>query len=374
MTRPHVVQVGCVHNLRRLSPAAHIADWPSLAAVASAVADAGARVTVMQASYRNERHHHKGVDFEFVAEASLGVGNWAGLQPLKLAGRVANLNPDIIHVHGLTFPFHIRALCRLGVPVLAQDHATGQHPRLSILYRYGLGRVAGVSFTALEQAGPLRSCGMLPAAIPIYSVVEGSTAFVPGDRNAARLATGMAGSPALLWVGRLDENKDPLTILEAVSHAARELSALRLWFVFHDAPLLDAVRARIAGDPWLAPRVHLLGKQTPEQVELLCRAADIFVLGSGREGSGYALLEAMACGLPAVVSDIPSFRKITGDGRFGRLVPRGNAAAFASAITKMWAAMPSREAVRRHFENELSYRAIGRQLLSAYGQLIAGAA
>ena len=44
---------------------------------------------------------------------------------------------------------------------------------------------------------------------------------------------------------------------------------------------------------------------TRARVEELMRAADIFTLGSHREGSGYALTEALACGLPPVVTDIP---------------------------------------------------------------------
>ena len=45
------------------------------------------------------------------------------------------------------------------------------------------------------------------------------------------------------------------------------------------------------------------------------QAADLFVLGSHREGSGYSLIEALACGLPPVVTDIHAFRTLTGCGR-----------------------------------------------------------
>ena len=61
------------------------------------------------------------------------------------------------------------------------------------------------------------------------------------------------------------------------------------------------------------------------------RAADVFVLGSHREGSGYSLIEALACGLPPVVTDIPSFRSLTAAGAVGALWPCGDARALGDA-------------------------------------------
>ncbi len=95
------------------------------------------------------------------------------------------------------------------------------------------------------------------------------------------------------------------------------LPELRLWCCFGAAPLLPAVEERIAADPRLRDRVQLLGRVPHLRIEQLMCAADIFVLGSHREGSGYSLIEALSCGLPPVVTDIPSFRALTGGARSG---------------------------------------------------------
>ena len=127
-------------------------------------------------------------------------------------------------------------------------------------------------------------------------------------------------------------------------------------------------------DEHLAARVHLLGRVPHEEVETLCRAADLFVLGSHREGSGYALLEALACGLTPVVSDIPSFRSLTGNGAIGALVSVGDVAGFAASIVEQ-AGRPRREArdaVLAHFAATLSPDALGHRLVSAYRALAAG--
>src|SRR4030095_15835086 len=102
-------------------------------------------------------------------------------------------------------------------------------------------------------------------------------------------------------------------------------------------------------------------------------AADFFTLGSHREGSGYALTEALACGLPPVVTDIPSFRAMTGRGAVGWLWPSGNAHGLCDALLAA-ASQPRallREQARQHFERELSFKAVGRKLNAAYAKLIA---
>ncbi len=372
MTLLHVVQVGCGPHPKGLGGAALLQAWPSLGLLPSAIAAAGAKVTVLQAARADETLERDGVAFRFVAEPWLGRRNWGGLRPARLARVAQSLKPDIIHVHGLHFAFHTRALCRLGVPVVVQDHAGDPGARLRRLHRYGLAKIKGAAFTAAAQADPFRRAGILPAEAKIFAIAESSSTFCPGDRAAARAATGLFGDPALLWVGRLNHNKDPHTILNAVARLAAERPQVHLWMCFHEAPLLNAVRAQIASDSALAARVHLLGEVPPARIELLCRAADLFVLGSQREGSGYALLEAMACGLPAVVSDIPSFRQLTGDGHVGALVQCGDAAGFAAAIADL-AARPAsalRAAVQAHFEAELSFAAIASQWMQAYRLLV----
>ncbi len=62
------------------------------------------------------------------------------------------------------------------------------------------------------------------------------------------------------------------------------------------------------------------------------RAADLFVLGSHREGSSFALIEALATGLTPVVTDIPSLRALTGNGAVGALWPCGDAGALDDAL------------------------------------------
>jgi len=157
-------------------------------------------------------------------------------------------------------------------------------------------------------------------------------------------------------------------VLDGVSAAAPLLPELRLWCCFGVAPLLDQVERRVDGDERLRERVRLLGRVPHARIEQLMRAADLFVLGSHREGSGYALIEALACGLPPVVTDIPSFRALTADGAVGKLWPCGDAPALAAALkaAAQQTGGEARRAVRAHFERELSCAALGRKLAAMY--------
>jgi glycosyltransferase involved in cell wall biosynthesis len=351
-------------------PAAQLlAAWPTLVDVADAAARAGVAVSVVQASLHGERLEQNGVHYSFLpfsAKAPARPG-------AALAQQLAELRPDVLHVHGLGFVREIASLAELvpHVPIIVQDHASAPpHWWGRARWRRGLARAAAVAFCAREQAQPFVAAGVLAAATPVYEIPESTSRFSPGDRQEARRATGVSGEPALLWVGRLDENKDPLTVLAGVSAATASLPDLRLYCCFGTGPLLEAVRARIAADPALRSRVQLLGQVPHERVEELMRAADLFVLGSHHEGSGYSLIEALACALPPAVTDIPSFGALTGRGAVGRLWPCGDAGALAGALEALWRAGPAgRPAVRAHFEEELSFAAVGRKLAAMYAQV-----
>jgi glycosyltransferase involved in cell wall biosynthesis len=227
-----------------------------------------------------------------------------------------------------------------------------------------------VTFTARAQADAFKAAGILRPELPVFEVIEGSSTFTTGDQSAARAATGLSGDPCLLWVGNLDANKDPLMVLDAVAAAVGALPNLRLHMCYRYAPLLEAVRSRIAA-PALAGRVTLHGEIGYPQIEAHFRAADFVVQASHAEGSGYGVIEALACGTTPLVTDIPSFGRITGDGEFGALVPLGESGALARAIED-WSRRDRallRRRAREHFERSLSFEAIGRQLLSAYRQL-----
>jgi glycosyltransferase involved in cell wall biosynthesis len=365
-----VVQISFFTDTQGRSPEQLLRAWPTLVQVAQAAAGAGLAVEVVQASPHRQILTQGGVRYHFLP---FGPAARASVHSEALTVRLTDLAPDVLHVQGLDFPRDVLFLARTmpGVPILLQDHANRPAPLWRrALSRRGLAAAAGVAFCAREQARPFQRLGLLPSHLGLYEIPESSCDFSPGDRSEARRLTGLHGDPALLWVGHLDANKDPLTVLEGVALATRQLPGLTLWCCFGSAPLLAQVQRRIATAP-LAGRVHLLGSVPHGEVELLMRAADAFVLGSHRESTGYSVMEALACGLPPVVTDIPSFRMLMGAGEAGALWPCGDAQQLHAALLRVAAAPEGllRTTARAHFKRTLSAGALGARLAAAYQDL-----
>ena len=344
--------------------------WPSLANIAEAVGSSGTRVSVIQAAPRPDDVKRNGVDYHFACIDEPGEP-MSGVR--RLAGLVRDIKADVLHVHGLGFAGQAFAVSRSlpRLPIVFQDHAD-RPPRWwrRAQWRRWFAVASGVAFTAPELAQPFTSAAMFPPRARVFAIPESSSRFTRGNRAAARAGTGLHGDPCVLWVGHLSRGKDPLTVLDGIAQAVSRLPALQLWCAFGSAPLLAAVQWRIDRDPRLAGRVHLLGKVSHARVEALMRSADLFVSGSLGESCGYAVLEALACGVTPVVTDIPAFRALTADGAYGSLWPCGDAARLAESLVHATAKRPAPEQVRGHFDAALSFAAVGRRWADAYEQVL----
>ena len=375
-----VLHVSCFRDPEDRGPDALLSEWGTLTGVAAGVRDAGAAVAVVQAAAADAEVESEGVRVHFVREPHPPGVRWilprATPLPFRISRMIARLRPELLHFHGLSFPVHTIFLANRfpSVPFVLQDHAdtplAGWRKRAQ---RRAFGTAAAVTFTARDQAKSFQEAGIMDSDQTVHEVPEGSSRFTPGDAAEARHHSGMGGDPAILWVGDLSEGKDPITALGAIARAAARLPGIQVWCIYRKAPLLDAVRARVAGDAALRDRVRLVGPVAAPEVEEWVRGADYLLSSSLHEGSGYAAIEAMACGTPPVLSDIPSFRRLTDDGGVGALFPVCDPVAGGNALVEM--ALGDRYGQRRRarewFESQLSFRAIGQRLVSVYEEVLA---
>ncbi len=353
------------------SPEELIAGTPALEGWASSLRAAGCEVGVFQGFVRDAQIERNGVVFRFVGgKFSPDLSRWK--LPLRLHRLVALWGPDVVHLNGLSYPLqliHLRSRLARSCALVAQHH--GERPMSGVrrpVQRLALRFADGVLFNGSQVAEPWIEAGFVGRSTPVWAVPEASSSLEPGDRRFCRDEIGESGDPLLLWVGNLDDNKDPLVVLDALAKVVGRFPAVRLLMAYRSAPLLDAVRARLAADPELDGRVTLLGRQPHERIGRLMTAADLLVQASWREGSGFAVFDALACGLPPVVTDIPSFRYLTDKGRIGALFRCGDPDHLAEKLIDILErGNPGRgEPTIEWFARRFAWPAVARRAIATY--------
>jgi glycosyltransferase involved in cell wall biosynthesis len=245
---------------------------------------------------------------------------------LDLARRIRG--HDLIHVHGegaasLLLPLvalHRSVVTLHGLHLLRR--ATGPRRRAAALNVRAVLRAAGrtICVSAAEQAVLADAAG--PGLTERKStVVHNGTRIpastTPAERASVRAELGLSDSETVgIWVGSLDERRDPLAVVRAA-----EATGTTLLIVGEGHLRGDVERAAGA-------YVRILGQR--DDVPRLLGAADVFVLMSQREGLSFALLEAMSHGLPSIVADIPENVEAVGDA--GIFVPYGDTGAVSGAF------------------------------------------
>jgi glycosyltransferase-like protein len=173
--------------------------------------------------------------------------------------------------------------------------------------------------------------------------VDGARHRPPRDaaeRRAARAAAGLEGHLAILTVGGIEPRKGTLTLLDAFARARDALADLRPVLLVAGGATLFDYRDEVdrfherAGALGLDGDLRVLGPVSDGELEGLYRAADVFALPSVKEGFGLAVLEALAAGVPTVVSDLDVFREFLGDGESALMAPVGDAGALAGALVR----------------------------------------
>jgi glycosyltransferase involved in cell wall biosynthesis len=375
----HLLLVNYVYE-QGLDAAALLDRYASLTGWAESLLAAGAgRVTVVQRFDRDADRACRGVDYLLRADGD-GPRARPWTLPRRLHRAAAALRPDLVHVNGLQFASQISQLRRAlprrtalvvqdhgGVPVAAKRASLRQ-----ALLRSGLRAADAFMFTSTEQGEPWREASLIGASQPVYGVPEASRAMRALPREQARELSGIRGDPAILWVGHLDANKDPPTVLEGFARALPQLPGARLTMIYDKEDLMPALQERLTAMPLLAGRVELRGRVPHQAIAACFSAADIFVLGSHRESCGFALIEALLCGAAPVVTDIPSFRALTTGGMHGALWPPGDAAAFAKALAAIARQdlAGQRERIIAYAERELSWPAVGRRAMQVYTEVL----
>jgi glycosyltransferase involved in cell wall biosynthesis len=177
--------------------------------------------------------------------------------------------------------------------------------------------------------------GAAPAKVQVVGNGVDLGRFRPLERAQMRVGLGIAAdAQVLISVGGLVERKGFHRVIEILPDLLRTHPRLVYLVVGGAGPEGDyaqTLRARVAA-LGLGERVRFLGQVAPERLAEPLSAADVFVLATSNEGWANVFLEAMACGLPVVTTDVGGNPEVVSDAALGTLVPFGDARALADAI------------------------------------------
>jgi glycosyltransferase involved in cell wall biosynthesis len=290
-------------------------------------------------------HHH----FPEAAGGRLRVA-------LRLNRLTHHFKPDVVLVQGMNFPLQVLLLkLRLGrrVKIIVQNHAEKPGGGLrGWLQWLSDPFISAYLFTALEMGNEWISRGIIRRAGKVREIMEASSVFSVKDRERAMEQTGVQGSPAFY--------KDPLTVIQAFLRFAQIRPAARLYMIFQSRELLPAIEELLSGDAGAGKCVYLLGEKPHDEMEAYYNAADYVISASHYEGSGFAVCEAMSCGVIPILTDILSFRRMTDNGSCGILYRPGDVESLFLAINRITACDKDieRAKVLRRFREALSFEVI----------------
>jgi len=277
-----------------------------------------------------------------------GTGHFLGCDTPEIGTLIANGRYDAFVINGWSLKSYGQALsaCRRSrVPAFIRGDSQLTTPRSrfkkvtkELTYPWLVRSYSGALCPGARNRDYLAYYGMpqsrlfhVPYSVDITRFAR-TAEEARGRRAALRAQWGIAPDEVVaLFVGRLLPIKSPMDLLEALRHLDH---GRRIRAVFAgDGPLRDDI-VRAGQD--LLRRPVMLGFQNQSVLPAVYAMADFLVLPSASETWGLVVNEAMACGLPAVVSDGAGCAPdLIEPGRTGQIYKGGDTRALANAMAEM---------------------------------------
>jgi poly(glycerol-phosphate) alpha-glucosyltransferase len=328
-----------------------------------------------------------------VAELVAHQRSCPGLQPDwftaeagdPLAEAVQAFTPQLLHVHGLwRAPNRLASRLQPRLPAVVAPHgmldpwAFRQHRRRKTLLWWAyeqrcLQRAAAIQALCPPEAQALRQLGL---SAPIALIPNGVSA--PAAPALSLPAPCWAGTiPAteqvLLFLGRFHHKKGIQPLLEAWQALATEATRAGWWLALVGYGDGGALQRQLQASP--IPRVVACGPVFGAEKQAVLAAASAFVLPSHSEGLPMAALEAMAHGLPCLLSDACNLPQAVVAG--AAITAEPDPTALAASLQELFALTPSDHramaaAGQALVQQGFSWPVVAEQTLSLYRWILGG--
>jgi glycosyltransferase involved in cell wall biosynthesis len=363
------VFVGYTSNEQYQDPQAWLFRIRAYLGVLEALARQHTVISIEQIGYTGVLQQ-RGVEYHFIKP--IGRRNYF---PRQLHRFIAAQSPDIILVHGMEHPLQVWQLRRTvgaGPVIIVQSHSS----KLPSWLKTWMQKITDTSvnayfFSSRSMAIPWLQKGLIANSKKVYEVPVGSSVFIRVEKSIARKRVGINEATVFLWAGRLDKNKDPLTVVQAFLRYAAIAPGAGLYMIFQQDDLLHKLQQLLEGNEF-GKRVTLVGKLGHDAMGDWFSSADFFISSSYFEVYGAAVAEAMSCGCIPILSDIPAYRSITANGACGYLFEPGNSESLFRVMLRSGEMDLALEEVKimTLFGQRLSFNAIAEKIsqIGAYAK------
>ncbi|MEJ0029490.1 MAG: glycosyltransferase family 4 protein [Bacteroidota bacterium] len=347
----HVVHLSyAVVKPKYTSPERWLSRVAFISGIPQSLLDFGQQTVIYNIDYKGELDQN-GVRYIFP-----GFKRWQLVLPLAFNRFVRSLKPNVVLVHGLIFPWQIillRNVVGRNVKIICQHHADRPFKDFrKYIFRWADKYVSAYLFAAKEYGEEWVKAKQISSMNKVHEIMGMSSSFhYERKRRSGKI---------YLWIGDLDSNKDPLLLVNAFNAFSQKHNDVTLYMIYQQSKL--DLKDKVGRS------IHLVGKVEHSELRYYFNTADYIISTSHYESAGIAVCEAMSCGCFPILTDIPSFRMMTGNGKIGRLFRPGDQAGLLSALEETTNDLDP-DKIIDHFNAELSFEANARKIMNVLKQL-----
>lgn len=273
------------------------------------------------------------------------------IDPATIRELLKKVNPDVIHIqdHFVIGDMIAKMGRKLGIPQIGTNHFMPEnfihylHP--PDFAKKPLSRLAWKQFISVYKqlnlvttptktaAGLIENLGLKSSVIPISCGVD-LNKFSPnnnGDYLKKRYQI-IKSKPVVLFVGRLDKEKNIDLVIEAFSNALASLDA-HLVIVGKGKEKQNLIK--LAQNLGISKNVTFTGFVSDKELPFVYRIADVFVIASTAELQSIATMEAMASGLPVIATNVLALPELVHPGKNGYLFTQGDLQTSSNQLVKI---------------------------------------
>ncbi len=250
---------------------------------------------------------------------------------------LSQLRPDVVLVQGFhssIYILYLKLFLRSKAKIVIQHRAERPSSRRKkYLQKLADKYVDAYFFASVEQSQEWINAGIIRHKKKVHEILGASSIFKTDIKDEARQKLSLPlQAKIILWVGRLNSNKDPQSLVQAFTQYLENANVDSYLYIIYRSDELITEVISLIDKKGFKERIILCGAIPHQDLQYWYNASDFIINTSHYEGGNISVIEAMSCGCIPIVPDIPSFSKHTNSGNIGITYPPGNVEALTNAF------------------------------------------